>query len=443
MAWLTDATYILLAILLVLLNGFFVAAEFALVKVRKGQIDQLIRQKKPFAKTAMWLADRMDQSLSACQLGITMASLALGWIAEPAFHNLFSGFFEKLHLGESVTHVISFVIAFSLITALHLVIGEQAPKIYAIRQPEKMLLWCALPMKGFFILLYPFQAALSHVTSLLLKRIGVEGDGHGSPMTEEEIRAMLTEAHSHGELTRAEHSLISAVFEFDDLVCRRVMVPRSDVDFFDVDQSLEDCIKVAKLTKHTRYPLCEGSLDKVIGVIHIKDLTGVAPSDKDFDLRSVMRPPNKIPESMPISRLLRHFQATHQLLAFVLDEHGTITGIVTLENVLERIIGPVDDEFDDSDPTIVPMGKDQFIVQGTTPIEDVEKALGLNLDDEDVDTVSGVLMTRAQKIPSPGDRIEFKGAHAEILEVRDDRAMKIRFTLTAGSDENNEAKDPT
>lgn len=422
-------TALAIAVVLIVLNGFFVAAEFALVKVRKGQIDQMIKDGRPFAKTTMWLADRMDQSLSTCQLGITMASLALGWVAEPAFHHLMQPLIGFLNLPETVSHVFAFLVPFSIITAAHLVIGEQAPKIYAIREPEKMLTWCALPMKLFYLALLPFQSVLSWVTSRLLEWMGVDGDGHGSVMTEEEIRAMLTEAHSHGELTRSEHSLINAVFEFDDQVCRRVMLPRSDVVYFSTENTLKENFKIAKRTKHTRYPLCDGNLDNTVGVVHIKDLTGISPDD-EFDLKTVMRPPHKIPESMPISRLLRHFQATHQLMAFVMDEFGNTIGIVTLENVLEQIIGPVDDEFDEKEPSIVPHGKNVYIVQGSTPIREVEKALGLNLDDEDLDTLSGVLMDRSQKMPSAGDRIEFDGAIAEILEVRDDRADRVRFTLT-------------
>lgn len=430
-AGMSPVTALLIAFVLIVLNGFFVAAEFALVKVRMGQVDQMVKDGRPFAKTSLWLAKRMDQSLSTCQLGITMASLALGWVAEPAFHHMMQPLIDFLRLPDTVAHVMAFLLPFSIITTLHLVVGEQAPKIYAIREPEKMLTWCALPMKIFYIMLLPFQSVLSWVTSRLLKWMGVEGDGHGSVMTEEEIRAMLTEAHSHGELTRSEHSLINAVFEFDDQVCRRVMLPRSDVVCLDTGNSLADNFKIVKRTKHTRYPLCDGSLDNTVGVVHIKDLTGITPDD-DFDLKSVMRPPHKIPESMPISRLLRHFQATHQLMAFVMDEYGNTIGIVTLENVLEQIIGPVDDEFDEKEAMIVPQGKNIFIVHGSTPIKDVEKALGLNLDDEDVDTLSGVLMDRAQKMPAPGDRIEFEGAVAEVLEVRDDRADRVRFTLTGG-----------
>lgn len=435
-----DVTMIAIALLLVALNGFFVAAEFALVKVRLSQIEQLVLAKRPFAKTARWLAQRLDESLSACQLGITMASLALGWVGEPAFAHLLHPVFESFRIeSEALIHGFSFVIAFSVITALHLVVGEQAPKIFAIRKPDTMILWCAAPMKFFYVILYPFLALLNLTTSFLLARLGLEGGSeHGIPHTEEEIRALLREAHVHGYVTRAEHRLINAVFEFDDIVCRRVMVPRGEVDVLDVNDSFAESLSKAKKNKHTRYPLCDRSLDTLLGVVHMKDLLGVA-TDSKFDLRDVMRPPRKVPENMPISRVLRHFQATHQLLAFVVDEYGTIIGVVTLENVLEKIVGPVDDEFDEEQPNVVEKKPGEFVVLGNTPIEEVERALNLNLDDEDVDTVAGVLMTRAQKLPEVGDKIEFDDATAEILEVKDDHAELIR--ITTNTQESNEAKE--
>jgi len=439
-AWLA----ITVAVLLLILNGFFVAAEFALVKVRKSRLEALVNEKRLFAKTVKWLYDRLDNALSACQLGITIASLILGSVAEPAF----AAFLEPLlamvgvdahanyrmlglaFSGESLIHTISYTVAISVVTALHLVVGEQAPKIFAIRQPERMALWCAVPLRIFYAILYPFMIVLSYCTTALLKMVGVTGaGGHDHPHTEEEIRLLLREAHVHGELTGSEHSLLNAVFEFDDQICRLVMVPRNDVVFFTVGQPLSECLELAKRTKHTRYPLCEGSLDKVVGVVHMKDLVGVS-SDQTIDLTEIARPPKKVPETMPISRVLRHFQATHQLLAFVVDEYGTVIGIVTLENVLEEIVGPVDDEFDVEETAIVPSGPGEYIVLGSTPIRDVEIVLKVNLDDEDVDTVSGVLMTRAQKMLAAGDQVQFDGAVADILEVRDDRAYKIRFTLT-------------
>lgn len=435
-AWLADTLEIFIAIFLVLLNGFFVAAEFALVKVRLSQIEQLVAERRMFAKTARWLAKRLDASLSACQLGITMASLALGWVGEPAFAHLITPLLEAAGItSEALIHGIAFVIAFSLITALHLVIGEQAPKIFAIRRPEMMILWCAAPLRFFYVILYPFLAVLNLTTSFLLRLVGLTGaTEHETPHTEDEIRALLAYAHTHGHLSRSEHRLLNAVFEFDDMICRRVMVPRGEVDFFDVNTSFAECLEQVKRTKHTRYPLCDGSLDKVLGVIHLKDLLGFAPDADNVNLKKLMRPARKVPESMPISRVLRHFQATHQLLAFVMDEYGTTIGIVTLENVLEKIVGPVEDEFDAEEPSVSEQAPGRYIVLGSTLVEEAEQALNLELGDEDMDTVAGLLMARAQRMPVVGDKIRFIGAVAEILEVQDDRATRIQFTLESATD---------
>lgn len=419
-----------LAIVLVALNGFFVAAEFALVKVRGSQVEELVRQRRPFSQTAQWLTDRLEGALSTCQLGITMASLGLGWIAEPAFEPLLSGFFKWMGIeSEATRQIIAITIAFTTITALHLVIGEQAPKIFAIRRPENMILWCAVLLKFFYVISYPFMISLTWSTSVILRSIGVAGTGeHETPHTEEEIKALLREAHIHGDVTGSEHRLINAVFEFDDTICRRVMVPRTDVEYFDTSQSLSSCLESAKHSRHTRFPLCDGSLDKVVGVIHIKDLIGFSSQD-DLDIRTLARPPKQVPETIPISRLLRHFQASRQHLAFVVDEYGTTSGIVTLENVLEQIVGPVEDEFDLETPDIVPDGPGQYIVQGSASVDVVRRVLNLNLEDKDADTFSGLLMTREGEILEAGDRIELDGATAEVLEVKSARATRVRVTL--------------
>ena len=425
----TNLTYLAIAIALVLLNGFFVAAEFALVKVRGSQLDELVQQGRPFAKTAKWLGDRLDASLSACQFGITMASLALGWVGEPAFARLLEPAFDALGFSETVLHTTSFIIAFSIITTLHLVIGEQAPKIYAIRRPELMALWCAAPLKFFYVVFYPFLIALSFTTAKLLSLVGIVGGSeHESPHTESEIRALVKQSHGSGELTRNEQRLIHAVFEFDDMICRRVMVPRSDVIFFEVDQPLSECIEIVHQTKHTRYPLCEDSLEQVVGILHIKDFVGL-DLESPIDLRQLARPPHHVPETMPVSQLLRHFQKSHQLMAIVVDEHGTVVGIVTLENVLEQIIGPVEDEFDTEPPDIVPDGKRRFIVQGGAALDVINKELNLEMRATDVDTVGGWLVERVGRVLETGDRVEFDGAVAEVIEVEGARVKSIRISL--------------
>ncbi len=422
---------------LVALNGFFVAAEFALVKVRISQMDAMVNEGKLFAKPARWLAKRLDHSLSACQLGITMASLALGMVGEPAFAVLIEPAFKAMGIeDERVLHIVALLISFSVITSLHLVIGEQAPKIWAIRKPRDMVRWCAPLMVVFYYLLFPFMYVLNWATEVVLSGLGLGGGtGHETPHSEDEIRALLREAHIHGQLSRNEHYLLNNVFEFDDLICRLVMVPRAEVQFIDVNQSFPEQLKYLKETKHTRYPVCDGSLDHLLGVLHMKDLLGVDPANEAFDIQTVMREPVKVPENMPISLVLKRIQNTHQLLTFVVDEYGTIIGICTLENVLEKIIGPVDDEFDTAEqPAIKSLGGGKFMVLGNTPITELEKEFNMNLDNEDVDTVAGVLMSRSGKIPEEGDVVRFEGATAEVKEVKHDHAERILFSLELGQE---------
>ncbi|MGD8520098.1 MAG: hemolysin family protein [Desulfobacterales bacterium] len=429
--WQYDLLMIFAAGLLVLINGFFVGAEFALVKIRKSRIDEMVNERRPFASTAGWLVERLDASLSACQLGITMASLGLGWIGEPAVAHLIRPLILSIGIrSEIVIHGVAFAIAFTAITAFHLVLGEQAPKIAALRRPEPAVLLSAMPLKIFYYLTYPFMAALNSSTAFLLRKAGIEGASeHEIPHSEEEIRALLMQAHIAGELSRSEHRLINAVFEFDELICRRVMLPRADVVFLDVKYSLSEAIDVFQQTKHTRYPVCDGSLDKIVGVVHIKDLIGLS-ADADFDLNSVIRPPQYVPETMPVRRLLRQFQSTHQHLAFLVDEYGTVSGIVTLENILESIIGPVEDEFDEEQPEIVSEGPKQYNISGNTSIDAINQRFGLRLEAHGVDTITGLMMARTDKLLAPGERVELSGATAEVLEVKGPQAIRIRLTLS-------------
>ena len=439
--WQRNLAFLTTAIVMVLVNGFFVAAEFALVKVRGSQLDELVKQGRPFAKTARWLGNRLDASLSACQLGITMASLALGWVGEPAFAKLLEPIFHAVGItSPTALHTTGFIVAFTIITALHLVIGEQAPKIYAIRRPELMILWCAAPLKLFYVLCYPFLIALSFTTAKLLQLVGIQGGSeHESPHTESEIRTLIHQAVAHGELTRSDHRLLHAVFEFDDIICRRVMVPRSDAIFFNAQQSLADCLEIVHRTQHTRYPLCEDSLEHVLGIVHVKDLVGVDAASQ-LNLREIAREPYHVPETMPISQLLRHFQKTHQLMAMVVDEHGTVVGIVTLENVLEQIIGPVEDEFDTEPPDITQAEDGSFIVRGSAPLSVVNSKFGLDLDAVDVDTMAGIMLERIGRVLRIGDQVDFDKFVAEVIEVKGARAKRIR--LKPPEVQTPEAKSP-
>jgi CBS domain containing-hemolysin-like protein len=365
-----------------------------------------------------------------------MASLGLGWIGEPAIAHLLRPLLQAAGVtSETWIHGIAFAVAFTSITAAHLVFGEQAPKIYALRRPEKILLWFALPLKGFYFVSYPFMIALNASTSFLLERIGLKGvSEHDTVHSEDEIKALLSQSHKQGELSRAEHRLLKAVFEFDDTVCRHIMQPRSEIVFFDINRPFIECRSLAKQNKHSRYPLCDGSLDNVLGVIHIKDLLDISP-ETEGDLRSIARPAQFVPETMQISRLLRQFQETHQHMAFIVDEYGTVIGCATLEDVLEEIVGPVEDEFDTKPVQIKPDGPGKFIVPGGTGLAAVNRQLNLQLSSIEAETLSGLLTEKTGQVLSVGDRIELDGGTAEVMEIRGSRATSIRVELSPPSSE--------
>jgi CBS domain containing-hemolysin-like protein len=429
--YILDSINIILAVMFVILNSFFVAAEFAIVKVRASRLEELKSQHKPFANTAIWLYKRQNLSLSVCQLGITMASLALGWIGEPALAHLIKPVFLAIGItSEVVIHAVAFTVAFSIITSLHIVIGEQVPKIYAIRRPGIVFLWCAGPLKVFYIVFYPFMVLLNNASSFFLRKVGIDNpDEHDTPLSEAEIRASFSRAHSTGELSGSEHRLLNAVFKFDEMVSRQIMVPRHEVEFLDIDRPYPEILNLAKESHHTRLPLCRGSLDNVVGVIHLKKLVGMS-SDKPVDLINIANSPLYVPESMTLSHLLSQFQSVRQHMVFVVDEHGTIVGIVTLEDVLEQLVGEVQDEFDAELPHIVSEGQGQFIVLGGTFIEDINDELNLDLHSEEMDTLSGLLTEYVGQMLIPGKSVDLdNGVKAEVLEVKGNRATRVRLTI--------------
>jgi len=433
-----DAFKIGLTVILILLNGFFVAAEFALVKVSKSKLKAMIKDNKAFATTAMWLFKRQNLALSACQLGITMASLALGWIGEPAIAHLITPLIHNLGIeSATVIHAIAFTIAFSIITSFHIIIGEQVPKIYAIRKPGSVFLSSALLLKGFYMLLYPFMYVLNGITNIILKWMGIDGSAeHETSLTEEEIQASLGIAHAKGELTKNEHSLLNAVFKFDDEVARQIMKPRNEVEYLDSNKTFAEIMTVAKKSRHTRFPICDGSLDKLIGVLHIKDLIGYDTKDT-IDVKTLVRAPLLIPENILIGRLLQEFRMAKQHFAFVQDEHGTILGIVTLEDVLEELVGSLQDEFDAEEPVIVKQNG-KYIVEGDIQIDDLNEKFKINLESDDADTLSGLIVEKYGHKLQEGQTINLSDQiEGEIIKVEGIRATKISLTFTSTKNETN------
>jgi CBS domain containing-hemolysin-like protein len=423
---------IALAVFLLLLNAFFVAVEFALVKVRPSRLEVLVGEGRRFALTAQWMSDHLDAALGACQLGITIASLGLGWVGEPAVAAMMAPVFSAMGVvSEKVIHGVSVAVGFSVITALHLVIGELAPKAIAIRRSEETALALSLPLRWFYLAFYPVLFVLNGVALWLVRQMGIDSSGsHHGDHSEAELRALLSDAQLAGEVSRSELELLHAVFEFDDLNCRQVMVPRGDIDFIRLDAPYAEWIEMVQRTKHSRYPLCDRSLDNTIGIVHVKDLVACEATDASA-LRELMRPPHYVPDTLPVSRLLRYFQSVRQHLVLVCDEFGTVIGMVTLENVLERIVGHVEDEFDFETPEIVPAERGTFLVDGRILLETVNRALDLSLasGEASVSTLSGLLAERLGRVVKVGDVIEFSAARVEVLDVRGGRARQVRVTV--------------
>lgn len=432
-----DGLMIGLTVVFIILNGFFVAAEFAMVKITKSKLKVMINEERPFAQTAMWLFQRQNLALSACQLGITMASLALGWIGEPAIAHLISPLLHDLGISsDALVHGIAFTIAFTIITSLHIVIGEQVPKIYAIRKPGKVFLATSFLLKSFYVVLYPFMYVLNSVTNFFLRKLGIDdSDEHEGPMTEEEIRASLSIAHAKGELSKNEHRLLNAVFRFDDEVARQIMRPRGDIEFLDFNKSFVENLKYVKESNHTRFPLCDGSLDKLIGVVHIKDFMGYDDDDV-LDLKGIARPAMLVPENILIGKLLQEFRLARQHFAFVQDEWGTTIGIVTLEDVLEELVGSLQDEFDQDEAVVYkPTVDGKYLVAGEALLEDLNEKLDINLESADADTLSGLIVEKFGHKLKEKDKFKIShGVEAEIIKVKGIQAKSVLLTIPKEDD---------
>lgn len=407
---------ILLAVagLTVLISSMCSLFEATLYSTRLGSLE---------AERAEGKHVRLAERLIAMKANIarpTSAILILNTVANTAGATL-CGMYAAQVLGSV------WVPAFSVgLTVAILFVGEILPKTYGAthwRDMWHLIVWpLTLMQKGFSPLIRVTQAFSGFFTG-----------GLGVPaVTEDEIRADIHLGRKAGELSASELQLLNAVFHFDDMLARQVMVARRDVVFFDVHWSLEKCLETAKETRHTRFPLCIGSLDEVIGLVHVKDLLGL--TDDDGMLRSIARPIRHIPETLPISRLLREMQSTHQQMALVDDEFGSVVGVITMENVVEQIVGDVQDEFDSEPPEIVPEGADTFKVSGQLPIERVNRELGLDLYAPDVDTLSGLLVSRLNRLLKVGDRIRLRNAVAEVVEEQGGRATQVRMRLVQGDE---------
>jgi len=426
---------ILAVLLLVLLNGFFVATEFALVKVRATQLEPFAAKGHKRAKMALHLARHLDAYLSACQLGITLASLGLGWIAEGVFESLLKPVFALLSIeNENLKTSISVGVGFSIISFLHIVVGEMAPKSLAIRLALPTTLWIAYPMRWFYLTMYPFIWLLNESALLLLRWVGLEPAHEGDAVhTEDELRLVLASSQKQSGASNFSRDLVQNALDLRHHIVRDVMRPRQEIIPLDTEATVAACLEVAEKSRYSRFPLCEGgNLDKTLGVIHIKDLFAMRLKARSgTDLLPATRKIIYVPETARLERLLQLFLERKLHLAVVVDEYGGTVGLVTLENIVEEIVGQIQDEFDQEKPLQARIGDTAWDVAGALPLHQLEELVGASLRGGGVTTTSGWVTQRLGGFPKVGDVVNVGQCELRVEEMEGTLVARLRLTRRA------------
>lgn len=417
---------LLLVFFLIAMNGFFVAAEFACVKIRPSRLETLIQEGSRQAKYAKKLTDHLDASLSVTQLGITLASLGLGWVGEPAVATLILPVTHAVGLDDVIGHTISLALAFSIITGLHIVLGELTPKTMAIQNVEKIMLSVALPMLVFHRVMYPFVWLLNHVANWVAHRMGFHTASEGDDAhTEEEIRLLMEESHRQGLIDDTEVDFVDNVFDFTDLNVREIMTPRTDMVCLYLEDTMDENLHIILEEQLTRYPICHEDKDHIVGFLHVKDLMRVMAEGRKPNLRRLARKALIVPESMDVSVLLKTMQKQRSQMAIVVDEYGGTAGMVTIEDIVEEIVGDIQDEFDEERPTAERRGKRIFSVDAKMLLEELEDILEIDIEDEDVDTVGGWLYDQIGQAPRVGQMAASGGNLFYVEEVDGVRITRV------------------
>ena len=417
---------------LIALTAFFVASEFAIVKVRSTRIDQLVAEGNKNALNAKKLVTNLDEYLSACQLGITITALGLGWLGEPTIEAILHPAFHYFELPDSVSSLLSFIIAFSLVTFIHVVVGELTPKTFAIQRAEQITLAVAKPLIMFDKIMYPVIHGMNGSARFLATKVfGLEAVSESEVAhSEEELRMILSESFKGGEINQAEYKYVNKIFEFDDRIAKEIMVPRTEIISIDKDLTLNEVFELIGVEQYTRYPVTDGDKDHIIGLVNMKNLLTAFiknPENAHTPVSEYMQPIIRVIENMPIADLLLKIQRERIHMAILMDEYGGTSGLVTIEDIIEEIVGDIRDEFDtDELPEVQKIAENHYIVDAKMLIENVNDLLGINIDEEDIDTIGGWFMTQSfdaiegEKIAEQGYEFtvkEIDGHHIQYLEI--------------------------
>lgn len=392
---------ILIFIILLALTAFFVATEFAIVKVRSSRIDQLVLEGKAGAPAAKKVITHLDEYLSACQLGITVTALGIGWVGESTFAVILRPIFEYFEVGDSMSHLLILIIAFVLATFLHVVVGELAPKTLAIQKAETITLLTARPIIWFYRVLYPFIWFLNGSARVLAGLFGIKpASEHEVAHSEEELRILMSESYESGEINQNELKYVNNIFEFDERVAKEIMVPRTEIVTVSLDDAYHDILETITASNYTRIPVINGDKDHILGFINVKEflmaqLTEGQQLEASFSLEPFINPVIHVIDTAPIHDLLVKMQKEHIHIAILMDEYGGTSGLVTVEDIIEEIVGEIRDEFDkDEIPEIRKLGENHYILDSKLLIEEVNDLLGTSLSLEEVDTIGGWFLTK-------------------------------------------------
>ncbi|MFN0048474.1 MAG: hemolysin family protein [Cytophagales bacterium] len=421
-----------LVLVLVLLNAFFVAAEFAIVKVRESQIEIKAQTGNGLAKISKGILKNLNAYLSATQLGITLASLALGWIGEEAaseiVHRMFNAF--GLDMGSTTVNAIAIGIAFFMITTLHIVLGEQVPKTLAISSPEKATYFITLPLRAFYVIFRPLIWALNGTSMVILRIFGVNtANGHTDDHSAEELKMLLEKGKEQGVIEQEEHELLENVFHFNETTVRQIMIPRTKMVALEVSASDEKILQMINNEGFSRMPVFKEVIDDVVGIISTKDILKMVSRGESIVLSNYLKPAYFIPDTKRINDLMKDFQKKRLHMAIVLDEFGGTSGIVTMEDIIEELVGEIQDEDDDEQkPLVEKITEKEIVVSGIATLSEVNEHLRHPLPEgDDFETMAGLMNFIFEKIPSDGDEKEFGGYHFTVLKMGNKIAESVRI----------------
>jgi putative hemolysin len=412
---------------LILLNGFFVAAEYSLVTARRTRITELEQQGSRRARAVKAIVAEPPRFIAAMQLGVTLTSLGIGAVGEPVLTHAFD---------PAIATLLAIILAFVIITFFHVVIGELVPKGLALKHAERIALGVSAPVRGFFVLFHPVVWVLQRSTEVVLRWLGTEPPGaEEGVLSEAELRMLAERSAEHGAIEPEEQEMLYKVFDFADKEVEDVMVPRSDVVAISIDLEPEEALRVAIESPYTRYPVYRGSLDEIVGVLHVRDLFQAlqrAGDMKRLALDDLVRQPHIVPETKDVAALLQEFRRTKEHMAIVMNEHGTMEGIVTLEDLLEELVGEIEDEFDLPDESVERIDENVIRIDGTFPIDDFNEQFATALPDEDYHTMAGFVFGLLGRAPEPGDEVQHDGTCFRVIETDGSRIERLQVEFVPG-----------